>query len=631
MNPRTTIILLLIAAGLGSWIFFVERKGETTKQREEAARKALKVEAAKVTGVTFFAGSNAMVTCAKQNDKWRLTAPVVARADGAAVDRLLNGLADMKRGEVITAQDRTQRNGKLADYGLEAARFRVTLDLGGRQQTILFGRNAPVGDALYLKDADRDDVVATEASVTNSFPTNAVALRDRTLLAGSSFDVKRLDLRGGGRLVQLVKNDKGEWQMQQPIVARADRTAIQGVLDAVFEWKVADFTADGVTDLATYGLDENAIKVTINAGDKKNEQTLLVGKQVGTNAAQVYAATPPEKSVYAVNTDALAKVNIKINDLRDRRLFTLSSYDITGLKMQQGEKKIELKKNAGGDWNIVQPRPAKADGTRVQDLLTQLTAVKIEDFLDQSAANPAALGLAAPAWRVTLQMGDATATATNAAVKTAAPGENEQTLLVSGLQRNGGRVAVRLEHEATPYEIPGSAITNLTVDALVFRNHDILAINSTDVLKLTIIRGGATQVVERAAATNDFAMMAPVKGMADKEQISSVLNSFCYLHAQRFVAEDPQDLAPFGLAKPELALTLGLKGDASQAKTILIGATTEGGRFAMVRGQDLVFVLDAGAAMLLTKDWLKPAPPPAATNEAVRAAATTNNTVGKNQ
>jgi len=123
MNPRTTIILLLVALGFGSWLFFVDRKGETTKQREEAARKALRIEQARVTGFTFTAGRNLTVTCAKQHDKWRLTAPVAARADAGAVDRLLGGLVDMKRGEVITEQDRAQRNTKLADMGW---RLRVT-------------------------------------------------------------------------------------------------------------------------------------------------------------------------------------------------------------------------------------------------------------------------------------------------------------------------------------------------------------------------------------------------------------------------------------------------------------------------------------------------------------------------
>ena len=623
MNPRTTLGLLLVALGLGAWLLLVERKGDTTKQREEQARKALKIEQSRVTGFTFTAATNLTVTCAQVNGKWRLTAPVAARADAAAVDRLLGALADMKRGEVITAQDRAQRSMKLSDYGLEPAQCSIVLDMGGRKQTILVGRHAPVGDALYIKDGERDDVVATDAAVTNNFPTNVVTLRDHALFNGSAFDVKRLDLRGGGRLIQLVKNEKGDWQLQQPIVARADHAAIQGVLDALFDWKVAEFSGDGLSDFATYGIDENAIKVTINAGDKNNEQTLLVGKQAGTNAAQVFAATPPEKSVYAVSTSALAKVNITINDLRDRRLFTLSSYDIAGVKLQQGEKKLELKKDANGEWSIVQPRPAKADGARVQDFLTQITGVKIEDFLDQATANPAALGLAEPAWRLTLSKAVAAEGGTKAAPKTVVPGENEQTLLVSGQMRRAGRVAVRLEHEASPYEIPGAAFTNLTVDPLVFRNRDLLTFFSGDVLKLTVVRGGVTQVVERASATNDFAVVAPVKGAANKEQISNVLNAFCYLRAQRFVAEDPKDLAPFGLAAPEMALTVGIKGDASLTKTILIGAATEGGRYAMVRGQDLVFVLDAASAMLLTKDWLKPVPP-AATNETARAATTNN-------
>jgi hypothetical protein len=618
MNPRTTIILLLVALGFGSWLFFVDRKGETTKQSEEAARKALRIEQPRVTGFTFTAGTNLAVTCAKQNDKWRLTAPVAARADAGAVDRLLGGLADMKRGEVITEQDRAQRNTKLADYGLEAPRYSVALELGGRKQTVLFGRSAPVGDAIYLKDADRGDVVATQVAVTNSFPANVVALRDRALLAGSAFDVKRLDLRGGGRLVQLAKNEKGDWQMQQPLVARADRGAVQSVLDAVFDWKVADFTADGVADFTPYGLDENAIKVTLNAGDKASEQVLLVGKQVGTNAAQVFACTPPEKSVYAVSTDAFAKVNSKINDLRDRRLFTLVGSDLGEIRVQQGEKRLTLKKEASGEWAITQPRPAQADGARVQEFITQLTGTKIEDFLDQSAANPGALGLAEPAWRVTLLKAGA-ALATNAPAK-AVPGEEAQTLLVSGQTRPNGRSAARLEHEATPYEIPAAALTNLTVDPLVFRSRDILMLNSGDVLKLTLDRGGATQVVERATATNDFTVVAPVKGLAERTLVADVLSTFCFLRAQRLVAADEKDLGKYGLVQPALTLTLSLRGDASLAKTVLIGGATTGGRYAMIRGQDLVFVLDEPAATLLTRDWLKPATPSAtATNETPRA------------
>jgi len=627
MNPRTTIILLLVALGFGSWLFFVDRKGETTKQREEAARKALRIEQARVTGFTFTAGTNLAVTCAKQNDKWRLTAPVAARADAGAVDRLLAGLADMKRGEIITEADRAQRNTKLADYGLEAPRCSVALDFGGHKQTVLFGRSAPVGGTIYLKDADRGDVVATEAAVTNNFPATVVALRDRALLAGSAFDVKRLDLRGGGRLVQLAKNEKGDWQMQQPLVARADRAAVQAVLDAIFEWKVVDFTADGVADFMPYGLDENAIKVTLNAGDKATEQVLLIGKPAGTNGAQVYAATPPEKSVYAVSTDALAKVSCKINDLRDRRLFTLNSYDLAEIRLQQGEKKLELKKDAQGEWTITQPRPARADAARVQDFVTQLTGTKIEDFLDQGAANPGALGLAEPAWRVTLLK----AAATNAPAK-AVPGEEAQTLLVSGQPRPNGRLAARLEHEATPYELPAAAVTNLTVDPLVFRSRDILQLNAGDVLRMTLVRGSATQVVERATATNDFAVVAPAKGPADRLLVADVLSTFCFLRAQRFVAADEKDLGKYGLVQPAQALTLSFKGDASLAKTVLIGGATEGGRYAMIRGQDVIFVLDEPAAMLLIRDWLKPVPPAAAaTNEVPRAQTNVNAAAGTPQ
>ena len=105
MNIRTTFILLLVVAGLGAYVFWVDRRMETTREREEQARKALQIEPGRITAFTV-AATNLQVTCAQTNGQWRVIQPITARADAAAVDRLLSALERMPRGEVITPAQR---------------------------------------------------------------------------------------------------------------------------------------------------------------------------------------------------------------------------------------------------------------------------------------------------------------------------------------------------------------------------------------------------------------------------------------------------------------------------------------------------------------------------------------------
>ncbi len=622
MNIRTTFILLLVVAGLGAYVFWVDRRMETTREREEQARKALQIEPGRITAFTV-AATNLQVTCAQTNGQWRVIQPIAARADAAAVDRLLSALERMPRGEVITPAQRQARKLTLADYGLAPARVRLTLQAGARRQTVLFGRETLLGSSIYVMDEARAEIIATDAAVTNDFPASVAALRDHALFMDSSHAVKRLDLRGSGRFLQLAKNEQGDWQFQQPLVARADRAAVQNVLDKLLAWKVKDFVSDNCADLAPYGLDESAMKVVLNAGDKTGEQTLLLGKPTGTNTAYIFAATPPEKSVVTVGLEPLVELQLKLDELRDRQLFTLPSHDVGGIRLQQGDRTLELKKSTDGVWRLMQPRQALADNQRVQDFLDHMRRARIEAFLDEAATNLATLGLTAPEWRLTLVRAPEGALTTGTAQRVSTSGEEQQVLRISAAARPDGRRVVKLEHEATPYEIAGSALTNLTVNPLAFRSREMLNLPAGDILRLTRMRAEQTQVVARATATNAFLAVASAQEAVQRDVLARVVQTVSRLTAVRLVADDVRDLARYGLAPPALMLTLGLKGEAGLAKTLLLGAPTADGLFAMLRGQDLVFVLDPTVGELLGQDWFQPvAPAPPAQKEALGVTAT---------
>jgi Domain of unknown function (DUF4340) len=68
----------------------------------------------------------------------------------------------------------------------------------------------------------------------------------------------------------------------------------------------------------------------------------------------------------------------------------------------------------------------------------------------------------------------------------------------------------------------------------------------------------------------------------------------------------PSEADAYGLKAPWMEMTLSVDAGDAIRKTILVGhETSEGARYAMIRGQDLVFVLDAKTVALLSRPLMR--------------------------
>src|SRR5688572_22199958 len=111
MRPRTLLVLLVLVAGLGSFIWFYERELPSSEERAKLEKRVLQVEKDDVTAVTLQSESGtvrmekvALPAPAKQEKtdeeeidvtpetEWHLRQPLNARADAFAVNGLLDAL-----------------------------------------------------------------------------------------------------------------------------------------------------------------------------------------------------------------------------------------------------------------------------------------------------------------------------------------------------------------------------------------------------------------------------------------------------------------------------------------------------------------------------------------------------------
>lgn len=586
MKFRTTLFLLIAVILLGGFIWLVDQRMESTREREEQARKAMRIVADRISYLQIET-TNVLVECAEEDGKWMLVQPVRGRADSAAIDRVLSGLQDLSRGEVITASERKSRNVQLSDYGFDLPRAKITLGDNLRRRTILVGRTALLGGSVYIKDESLDDVIATDTNLLQFIPQAAADLRDRVLFHGAREQVQRLDLRSNGGFFQVAKGEQGQWALQQPISARASPMAVQKILTDLFDLRIERFVAESKADLFAYGFDDDCIKVSVSSGGKEGATELWLGNVVETSKALMYARIKGSESICAVSTGILSRLTMKAEDLRDRRLTTLSIYDVTYFRAEEGEHAVELRRD-GETWNVVEPKSWKADAQRVRDLLTAWVGAGIETFVDDPKTNLSALGLAPPAR--TLKFARRAPVASGEESPQGSSGD-EVTVQVSSSKRSLGLILVRVEQENALYEILADALNTVSMDPLFYRDREVLSLNPDDVLKITVSQDDREHVAERGVS-GEFQWVGSAGGEIDSEAIRDILMTVCHLVVSEFVVDTPEKLSDYGLDAPRAVLALGLKGDAGLGKAVLFGAAAgDQGVYAMLRGQDVVFVL----------------------------------------
>ena len=151
---------------------------------------------------------------------------------------------------------------------------------------------------------------------------------------------------------------------------------------------LANLNADKVVeekaaDLKPYGLDIPTLDVQIVRKDGKTDR-LLIGDDT-LNGTGAYAKLANDAKVVTVGTTTKTSLDKRPDDLRDKRLLTFDSDKLSRVELAAKGPAVEFGKNGQNEWQIVKPRPLRADGSAVDGLVSKLKDAK----MDLSAADAA--------------------------------------------------------------------------------------------------------------------------------------------------------------------------------------------------------------------------------------------------
>ena len=174
--------------------------------------------------------------------------------------------------------------------------------------------------------------------------------------------------------IVLAKNS-GTWQIVQPKSFNADQNAVSGAISTLSSLNSERLVDDKPSDLKQYGLDHPAVEVDITEKDNKT-QRLLIGDDTPAGGA-VYAMLAGDPRIFTMASYNKTSIDKNLNDLRDKRLLTVSADKISRLELIRNNQEIEFGRNKD-EWQILKPKPLRADSVQVGELVGKLTDARMD-------------------------------------------------------------------------------------------------------------------------------------------------------------------------------------------------------------------------------------------------------------
>jgi hypothetical protein len=189
-------------------------------------------------------------------------------------------------------------------------------------------------------------------------------------------DIAKVDIKKkSGDEVELAKNDAGKWQIAGPKPLRADGNEVSNMLSTLSSLSSERLIEEKAGNLADYGLARPSLEVDVTEKDNKT-QKLLIGDSAPSGNA-VYVALAGDPRVFTLANYSKTSLDKSAKDLRDKRLMVFEQDKLSRVELSAKKQDVEFGRNKD-QWQIVKPKPLRADDSKVEELIRKLGEAKMD-------------------------------------------------------------------------------------------------------------------------------------------------------------------------------------------------------------------------------------------------------------
>lgn len=196
------------------------------------------------------------------------------------------------------------------------------------------------------------------------------------ILTLAQADIARVDIKKkSGDEIELAKNDAGKWQIVGAKPLRADQNEVSSMLSTLSSLSSERLIEEKASNLADYGLAQPAVEVEVAEKDNKTQKVLIGDNTPAGNA--VYVALAGDPRVFTLASYSKSSLDKSAKDFRDKRLLVFEQDKLSRVELSAKKQDIEFGRNKD-QWQIVKPKPLRADDSKVEELIRKLGDTKMD-------------------------------------------------------------------------------------------------------------------------------------------------------------------------------------------------------------------------------------------------------------
>jgi hypothetical protein len=372
--------------------------------------------------------------------------------------------------------------------------------------------------------------------------------------------------------IVLAKSNSGSWQITAPKQYSADTANVSSTLSSLSSLNSERVIEDKAADLKPYGLDPPAVEVDVTEKDNKS-QKLLLGDDTPAGSG-VYAMLVGDPRIFTIASFSKSSINKSLNEFRDKRLLQVNVDQVSRIELLRKSQTIEFGRTKD-TWQILQPKPLRADGFQVSQLMQKLTDAKM-DLTGPNTDKETASAFNAGTQVATAKLTDSSGT---------------QSLQI---KKNKDNYYAKSSAVDGVYKVNADLAQSLDKDVDDFRNKKLFDLGFSEPDKIEIHSGAKTGVLTK----NGSDWFENGKKM-DADSVQSLISNLSFVAADKFVES--------GFENPTIEATV--TSDAGKHTEKVSIAKTSDGYIAKRENEPALYHVQSTSVDSIQKafDGLKPA------------------------
>ena len=330
-------------------------------------------------------------------------------------------------------------------------------------------------------------------------------------------------------LLQTFRFERSEdgWLIKEPVETMADESPVSTLLRSLTTAKKTRTIKIKADELSDYGLDRRALMVKFTTKNGVADSVLLGDKtSIGAN---VYAGRG-DTLVYLVPQSVKSNADKSLFDWRDKKAIHFEKAKVRQIALRTPKGRFTFVKE-GGDWKLTEPLETKAERSAVDGILNKLDFGRIKSVVAETSDKAAKYGLIKPAYRIELFSG----------------AEKAKSGL-SFSRPKGNTVYGKDDVRPHIFTVDTLFLKPFNKDLFGYRDKKILDFEREKVNKINLLYEDTLLTMVKDTS-NVWRLNSGEKLKSWK--VNSLLSSLSSLKAEKFVAENPPYLMPYGLVNPE--------------------------------------------------------------------------------